>query len=159
MIFLRRSNVGFAPILGIVVNVRDERAPIFFLVRNADYPEFLPELVFGQGFWTKEFGKEFRAVEKGVGYLSASHGGGDIRANWQWLLQSCVVNFGRSALFGQRCYWKAISAKTPALRAEAAVPRVVGARAIILWGTSFRLRAHVSGKREQVTNLFLTHPS
>jgi hypothetical protein len=28
MIFPRRSNVGFAPILGIVVNVRDLRAPM-----------------------------------------------------------------------------------------------------------------------------------
>src|SRR5262245_20937373 len=32
MIFPRRSNVGFAPILGIVVNVRDLRAPMFLAV-------------------------------------------------------------------------------------------------------------------------------
>src|SRR2546423_14902922 len=53
MIFPRRSNVGFAPTLGIVVNVSDLRALMFFrLPTNKEF------------FMTKEF----RAVERGAGY-------------------------------------------------------------------------------------------
>ena len=63
MIFPRRSNIGFAPILGIVVNVRDLRALMLFRMATiAGF--FLANQFFDQTFCTKEF----RAVERGAGY-------------------------------------------------------------------------------------------
>jgi hypothetical protein len=63
MIFPRRSNIGFAPILGIVVNVRDLRALMLFRMATiAGF--FLANQFFDQTFRTKEF----RAVERGAGY-------------------------------------------------------------------------------------------
>src|SRR5215831_11184290 len=74
MIFRRRSNVGFAPILGIVVNVRDLRALMFknthdLLDRNTEtIAGFFGQInFFDQAFWTKvpSCGKRSRVLNRG----------------------------------------------------------------------------------------------